>query len=64
MTRLWEISPLWQKKQSFEKIRVYLVFGKLLNLFWQINYAIGHIYIVVNGQILNKHLSICLTDRK
>ena len=30
------------------------VFGKILNLLWQIFYAIGTIFTVVNGQILNK----------
>ena len=28
--------------------------AKKLNLFWQIYYAIGQIYFVVNGQILKK----------
>ena len=30
------------------------MFGKTLNLLWKLNYAIGPIFIVVNGQILNK----------
>ena len=33
---------------------VQLVFGKILNLLWQWFITNGHIYIFVNGQILNK----------
>ena len=33
---------------------VYLVFGKILNLLWQIAYAIGQMFININGQTLKK----------
>ena len=35
---------------------VYLVFGKILILLWQF-YPNGQVFIVVNGQILNKKSS-------
>ena len=35
--------------------RVHLVLGQILSLFWQKIYALGHIYIVLNGQILNQY---------
>ena len=34
------------------------LFGKSLNLLWQIFYAIGQIYIPINGQILQNSLAI------
>ena len=40
----------------------YLVRAKTLSLFWQKLYALGHISIVLNGQILHKyssHLAHC-----
>ena len=33
----------------------YLVFGKIVNLLWQIFYTFGQIFIVLNGQILKKY---------
>ena len=36
----------------------YLVFGEILNLFWQTSYAIWHILIVSNDQILKNHFVI------
>ena len=36
----------------------YLVFGEILNLFWQTSYAIWHILIVSNDQILKHHFVI------
>ena len=36
---------------------VYLEFGKILNLLWQIQYAIWNFFIVVNGQIYEKSSS-------
>ena len=44
---------IWQKNFCF-----YLVFGKNLNLLWQICCAIGRIFIVVNGQNWAYHLVI------
>ena len=43
VTRHGKISPLWQNLK---------VFGQLMNLLWQIFYAIGQIYILINAQIL------------
>ena len=43
----------------------YLVFGKIVNLLWQIFYTFGQIFIVLNGQIFKKlyrHL-VTLTGR-
>jgi len=39
-------------------VNVYLVFGKILNPLWRIFYAIGQIFIVVNGQTLLNNLAI------
>ena len=33
-------------------LKVYLIFGKIVNLVWQLFYAIGQKVIVVTGQIL------------
>ena len=33
-------------------LRVYCEFGNFLNLLWQIFYAIGHTFIILNGQII------------
>ena len=38
-------------------LRVYLVLGKNLNLLWR-NFAIGQIFISVNGQLANKISSL------
>ena len=38
--------------------KLYLVFGNLLNLLWQIFYATGQIFIVVNGQKMKHYLAI------
>ena len=38
--------------------RVHLVFGKILYLRWQMFYATGKIFIVVNGQIEENNLAI------
>ena len=50
---LGEISPLWQKLFSN-----YLLFGKALNLHWQIYYAFGQIYNVINCLKLKNSLDI------
>ena len=39
-------------------LKVYFVFGKPLNLLWQILNAIGLIFIDVNGQMLKYYLAI------
>ena len=58
VTRFDEISTLWQKKVFGEFFWIaYLVFGKLLYQLWNF-YATGQIFIVVNGQILNKNMAI------
>ena len=54
--------PDWAKFHHFGNIlnaffifvKVYLAFGKILNLLWQFFYAIGSILTDVNSQILNK----------
>ena len=38
-----------------------LVFGEILNLFWQSSYAIGHILIVANDQNITKHFCHLVT---
>ena len=53
VTRFGEISALWQNLQSLGQLSgVYLLFGKILNLLWQILYTFGQIFIDVNGQML------------
>ena len=52
VTRFGKISPLWHN------LRVYLVFGNFLILMLQINFTIGHVFIVVNGPILKNNLAI------
>ena len=51
VTRFGEISPLWLYSESLRSF--YLAFGKMLDLLWQLFYATGPIFTVVNGQILN-----------
>ena len=59
VTRLGIISPLWQNLKSCWAINsIILLVCKALNLHWQIYYAIGQIYIVINGQILKNALAI------
>ena len=59
VTRFGESSPIWQYFQSIWQFVwcCILVLGTILNIFLPIN-AIGLIFIVVNGQILNKHQTI------
>ena len=48
-------------------LKVYLVFGKIMKLLWQILNAIGLIFIAVNEQILKNNLAIwshCLPGPK
>ena len=41
--------------------KVYLVFGKIVNLLWQLFYTNGQIFIVVKGLMLTEYFSILLT---
>ena len=66
MTRFGEISPKWQYFKSLGNcLRVFLIFGKMLNLLWKFWYAFGHIFIVTNGQIWKNYYShlVTLIDR-
>ena len=48
VTRFGEKLLLWQKFQSIDHyLRVYLIFGKNLNLFWQF-FAIVPFFVAVN----------------
>ena len=59
MTRLGEISPLWQNMlRLWQTFDGFLVFGNILNLLWRKFYAIGLNFIVLNGQTLNSYLAI------
>ena len=54
VTRLGEILPLWIFFSLWQLLVFgYLVFGKILNLLWQIFRAFGQIFMAVNGQTLN-----------
>ena len=57
MTRFGEILQLWQNFKSLWAIfgLFILLFGKLLYQLWHF-YAAGHIFIAVNGQILNSDI--------
>ena len=46
--------------QVFGILRIYLVFGKVLNLLWQILYAIGQVLIILSGQILKSSYLITM----
>ena len=60
VTRIGEISPLWQNIQSLGHFsRVYLLFGKILSLLYQILHTFGPVIIEVNGQMLKNNLAIC-----
>ena len=77
VTRFGEISPLWQNFTTLAKFhhfgKIIIVLGnfqmlyldsKMLNLLWKYKFAVGHVFIIVNGQILNKlpsHLVALLT---
>jgi len=62
VTRFGKIVPFWQFAKSFENtVRVYLVFGKILNQFCHPFIAIGKKFTVVNGKILKKLSSHLVT---
>ena len=53
VTRFGEISPFWKIfKVLGNFLRVYFLFGKILDRLMQILYAIGQVFIDVNGQML------------
>ena len=54
VTRFCKISPqrVFFSVWKFEKVRVYFVLCKNLNLLWHF-YSIGQIFTIVNDQILN-----------
>ena len=56
VTRFGKILP--KLKSLGQYLKDYLVFRKILNLFWQTLYAIGYIFIVANEKILNNYFSI------
>ena len=56
MTKFGEILPLWQNLKN--PWTVYLVYGKILSLLWQFLYAVGQIFIAVNGQMMKNDLPI------
>ena len=59
VTRIGEISPLWQIIYVFGNfLRVYLLFGIHFNPLWHFLNAIGQIFIDVNGQKLKNNLAI------
>ena len=59
VTRFAVILPLWQNQLDlWQFLRVYFLFGILLNLSWQILYVIGQIFIDENGQKLKNILVI------
>ena len=60
VTRFGEILPLGRKfwKWFGNFLSNYLLFGKIVNLLWQIFYTFGLICIVINGRISNKNLPI------
>ena len=53
VTRFGEISPKCDSILNVNRncLRVYILFGKMLNLLWKFFNAIGHIDIVKNGSV-------------
>ena len=39
-------------------LRIYLVFGKILNIFWRICHTTGLVFIIVNGKNRANHLAV------
>ena len=59
MARFGEILALWQNPQSlWQFFMVYLIFGIIFNLVWQILYPIGQLSIDVKVQKLKNNLAI------
>ena len=60
-----QCDQIWRNFATFEKLKSlgqylggFFIFGEILNLFWQTSYAIGHILIVENDQILKHNFAI------
>ena len=51
VTRFGEISSLWKNVKSWVIFKPISVFGKFLNLFWQMSHALRQICIAVNDKI-------------
>ena len=52
VTPFGEIALLWQNFQSlWQFLKVYFEFGQILNLLWQLFYALSHIFNDVHGQM-------------
>ena len=59
MTRFGEITPFWQNLQSLGQFcKGLFYYFTILDRLWQILYAIGQVFIDVNGQMLKKNLAI------
>ena len=59
VTRFGKILPLWQKfKSLWQFLTAYFLFGKVLNLLWQICEIVGLIFIFANGQMLKNNLTL------
>ena len=57
--QLWPFLPLWQHFKVFGFcLRIYLALHKFFYVLWQILYAIGEIFIDVNGKISKNKLAI------
>ena len=54
--QIWRIIATLQNLYRF--CGVYLLFGKILELLWQILYGIGKFFIHVNGRMLKNNLAI------
>ena len=68
MTRFGKVSTLWQTPQSLGKfIEGLFTSWQKLDLLWQILYAIGQIFVDVNGQMLENNLAVwshCSTPKE
>ena len=59
VTRFVEISPFGKIFKVLDNfLRVYLLFGKILDRLWQMLHAIGQVFIDINGQMLKNNLFI------
>ena len=61
--QIWRNFAPWAKfKNTLESFKwVYLVFGKILKLLWQVSDAIGQFFIVINGQTSKKKFTHLVT---
>ena len=58
VTRLGKISQTWQVFRFYGNFDGLCIIWQSLNQLWQIVYAIGQIFIAVNGQVLSKCVAI------